>query len=74
VGDLVLDAGPGCARTGSQDYDQLECGKTTIAKTFTPSANGRLLAVVTAIAGMLLSALGGRIARGQRERRTAPTG
>jgi ABC-type Na+ efflux pump permease subunit len=30
-----------------------------------------LLAVVTAIAGMLLSALGGRIARGQRERRTA---
>jgi hypothetical protein len=31
-----------------------------------------LLAVVTAIAGMLLSALGGRIARLQRERRTAP--
>jgi hypothetical protein len=31
-----------------------------------------LLAVITAIAGMLLSALGGRIARGQRERRTAP--
>jgi ABC-type Na+ efflux pump permease subunit len=30
-----------------------------------------LLAVVTAIAGMLLSALGGRIARGQRERSTA---
>jgi hypothetical protein len=30
-----------------------------------------LLAVVTAIAGMLLSALGGRIARVQRERRTA---
>jgi ABC-type Na+ efflux pump permease subunit len=30
-----------------------------------------LLAVLTAIAGMLLSALGGRIARGQRERRTA---
>ncbi|HEY4894813.1 MAG TPA: hypothetical protein VII01_01875 [Solirubrobacteraceae bacterium] len=30
------------------------------------------LAVVTAIAGMLLSALGGRIARGQRERRIAP--
>jgi hypothetical protein len=33
-----------------------------------------LLAVVTAIAGMLLSALGGRIVRGQRERRTAPAG
>lgn len=32
-----------------------------------------LLAVVTAIAGMLLSALGGWIARLQRERRTAPT-
>jgi hypothetical protein len=31
-----------------------------------------LLAVVTAIAGMLLSALGGRIARLQRERRTPP--
>lgn len=31
-----------------------------------------LLAVVTAIAGMLLSALGGRIARLQREHRTAP--
>ncbi len=31
-----------------------------------------LLAVITAIAGMLLSALGGRIARGQREHRTAP--
>jgi len=31
-----------------------------------------LLAVVTAIAGMLLSALGGRIGRLQRERRTAP--
>jgi hypothetical protein len=31
-----------------------------------------LLAVITAIAGMLLSALGGRIARLQRERRTAP--
>jgi hypothetical protein len=30
-----------------------------------------LLAVVTAIAGMLLSALGGRIARTRRERRTA---
>ena len=30
-----------------------------------------LLAVVTAIAGMLLSALGGRIGRGQRERRAA---
>ena len=30
------------------------------------------LAVVTAIAGMLLSALGGRIARGQRERRDSP--
>lgn len=30
------------------------------------------LAVVTAIAGMLLTALGGRIARGQRERRVAP--
>ncbi len=30
-----------------------------------------LLAVVTAIAGMLLSALGGRIARMRRERRTA---
>jgi hypothetical protein len=29
--------------------------------------------VVTAIAGMLLSALGGWIARLQRERRTAPT-
>jgi hypothetical protein len=29
------------------------------------------LAVITAIAGMLLSALGGRIARGQRERATA---
>ena len=33
-----------------------------------------LLAVVTAIAGMLLSALGGRIARLQRERRTPPAG
>ena len=33
-----------------------------------------LLAVVTAIAGMLLSALGGWIARVQRERRTAPPG
>jgi hypothetical protein len=31
-----------------------------------------LLAVVTAIAGMLLSALGGRIARLQREHRTPP--
>ena len=31
-----------------------------------------LLAVVTAIAGMLLSALGGRIARLRRERRTPP--
>ncbi len=31
-----------------------------------------LLAVVTAIAGMLLSALGGRIARIQRERRASP--
>ncbi len=31
-----------------------------------------LLAVVTAIAGMLLSALGGRIARLRRERGTAP--
>ncbi len=31
-----------------------------------------LLAVVTAIAGMLLSALGGRIARQQRERRAPP--
>jgi hypothetical protein len=31
-----------------------------------------LLAVVTAIAGMLLSALGGRIARLQRERRAPP--
>ncbi len=31
-----------------------------------------LLAVVTAIAGMLLSALGGRIARQQRERRSGP--
>jgi hypothetical protein len=31
-----------------------------------------LLAVITAIAGMLLSALGGRIARLQRERRTPP--
>jgi hypothetical protein len=31
-----------------------------------------LLAVVTAIAGMLLSALGGRIARVRRERRTPP--
>ncbi len=31
-----------------------------------------LLAVITAIAGMLLSALGGRIARVQRERRTPP--
>jgi len=31
-----------------------------------------LLAVVTAIAGMLLSALGGRIARVQREHRSAP--
>ncbi len=31
-----------------------------------------LLAVVTAIAGMLLSALGGRLARLQRERRTPP--
>jgi hypothetical protein len=31
-----------------------------------------LLAVVTAIAGMLLSALGGRIARLRRERRTTP--
>jgi hypothetical protein len=30
-----------------------------------------LLAVITAIAGMLLSALGGRIARGQRERAKA---
>jgi len=30
------------------------------------------LAVITAIAGMLLSAAGGRIARGQRERRAAP--
>jgi hypothetical protein len=33
-----------------------------------------LLAVITAIAGMLLSALGGRIARGQREHKTAPAG
>ena len=33
-----------------------------------------LLAVVTAIAGMLLSALGGRIARMRRERRTASDG
>lgn len=33
-----------------------------------------LLAVVTAIAGMLLSALGGRIARLRRERRAAPAG
>ncbi|MCW3018047.1 MAG: hypothetical protein JWN10_355 [Solirubrobacterales bacterium] len=32
-----------------------------------------LLAIVTAIAGMLLSALGGRIARGQRERAVAHT-
>jgi hypothetical protein len=32
-----------------------------------------LLAVITAIAGMLLSALGGRIARGQREREVART-
>jgi hypothetical protein len=31
------------------------------------------LAVITAIAGMLLSALGGRIARVQRERRSAST-
>lgn len=31
-----------------------------------------LLAVITAIAGMLLSALGGRIARLRRERRTTP--
>jgi hypothetical protein len=31
-----------------------------------------LLAVITAIAGMLLSALGGRIARQGRERRTPP--
>lgn len=31
------------------------------------------LAVITAIAGMLLSALGGRIARGQRERAVAQT-
>ncbi len=31
-----------------------------------------LLAVITAIAGMLLSALGGRIARQQRERRASP--
>ena len=31
-----------------------------------------LLAVVTAIAGMLLSALGGRVARLQRERRASP--
>jgi hypothetical protein len=33
-----------------------------------------LLAVVTAIAGMLLSALGGRIARLRRERRAASGG
>ena len=32
-----------------------------------------LLAVITAIAGMLLTALGGRIARGQRERAAART-
>ena len=50
------------------------CSRTLIAGTHAKVSLGSfppLLAVITAIAGMLLSALGGRIARGQRERAQA---